>query len=68
MLCNPDITEAVDKAKPSKKETTSSEGKFSTIHLLQALDLVIYRNINKEMQNGSYVGRDKYPTTSGGAY
>ena len=38
------------------------------IHLLYKSDPVIYRNLNKELQNGSYVGRDEYPTSSGGAY
>ena len=31
-------------------------------------DQVRYGNINKELQNGSYVGRDKYPNTSVGSY
>ena len=36
--------------------------------MLQTSDLFRYRDINRELQNGSYVGRGKYPTTSGGAY
>ena len=27
-----------------------------------------YGNLNKELQNGSFLGRDKYPTTYGGGY
>ena len=38
------------------------------INLLQKSDPVRYRNINKELQNVSYVIRDEYPTTSGGDY
>ena len=67
-LCSPDITEAADQAEPSEKETTSEEEKFSAIHLLQTSDLVKYGNLNKELQNGSYLGREKYTTTSEGAY
>ena len=29
---------------------------------------VRYGNLNKELQNRSYVGRGKYPTNSGGSY
>ena len=38
------------------------------IHLLKTLDLVRYGNLNKELQNGSYVVWDEYPTNYGGAY
>ena len=31
-------------------------------------DLFKYGNLNKELHNGSYVVRDEYPTTYGGAY
>ena len=65
VLCSPDITEAADQAEPSEKETTSEEEKFSVIHLLQTSDLVRYGNLNKGLHNGSYMGRDEYPTTSG---
>ena len=68
MLFSPDITESADQANPSEKEMTSEEEKFSAIHLLQTSDTVRYRNLNKELQNGSYVGKDNYPTTSRGAY
>ena len=50
------------------KETTTKEDKFSAIHLLQTSDTVRYGNLNKELKNGSYIGWDEYPTTSGGAY
>ena len=60
--------EVSDEAKPSEKETTREEGKFSAIHLLQTSDPVRYDNLNKELQNGSYVGRGKYLTTSEGDY
>ena len=60
--------EATDQDNPSEKETSREEYKFSAIHLIQTSDPVKYRNINKELHNGSYVGRDKYLTTSGGAY
>ena len=36
--------------------------------MLQTSDPEIYGNLNKELFNGSYLGRDKYPTTSRGAY
>ena len=68
VLCNTDIVQAADQAKPSEKETKIEEEKFSAIHLLQTSDPVRYGNLNKELYNGSYVGRDKCPTTSGGAY
>ena len=54
--------------KPSEKETTREEEKFSAIHLLQTLDLVRHGNLNEELQNESYVGREKYPTTFGVSY
>ena len=47
---------------------TGKEDEFSAIHLLQTSDPVIYGNLNKELQNGSYVGRGKYTNNSGGAY
>ena len=31
-------------------------------------DMFKYGHLNKELHNGSYVVRDKYQTTSGGAY
>ena len=68
VLCRPDITEAVDQVKSPEKETTSGEEKFSAIHLLHTSDLVRYGNINKGIQNGSYVGREKYPNNSAEAY
>ena len=57
-----------DQVNPSKKETTSEEEKFGAIHLLHMSDPVIYENLSKEFQNGSYVGRDEYRTTYGGSY
>ena len=60
--------EAVDQAKPSEKETTIKEDKFSRIHMLQTSDLVIYGNLNKDLYNDSYVRRGKYTTNSGEAY
>ena len=68
VLCSNDIMEAVDQTKPLEKKTTSEEEKFSAINLLQTSDLVRYGNLNKELQNGSYVGRKKYLTTSIGSY
>ena len=68
MLCSTDIMEAVDEAKPPEKETKREEDKFSMIHLLQTSNSVKYRNINKDLQNGSYVGKDKYPTNYGVYY
>ena len=46
----------------------SEEEKFSVIHLLQTSDSTRYGNLNKDIQNGSYVGRDEYPITSVGDY
>ena len=68
VLFSTDIMEAVDQAKPLEKKTTSEEEKFSAINLLQTSDLVRYGNLNKELQNGSYLGRYKCKTNSGGAY
>ena len=68
LLCSPDIMEAADQANPSQKETTSEEEKYSVINLLQTSDPVRCENLNKQLQNGSYVVRVKYLTTSGGAY
>ena len=68
MLCSNDITEAADQENPLEKETTNENDKFSAIHLLHTSYLVRYGNLDKELQNGSQVGRDKYPTTSEGAY
>ena len=53
---------------PYEKETTSEEDKFGAIHLLQTSYLVRYWKLNKELQNGAYVLRDTYLTTSGGYY
>ena len=64
VLGSTDTMEAEDQSKPSEKETTSEEEKFSMIHLLQTSDPVRYGNTNKDIQNGSYAGRDKYMTTS----
>ena len=36
--------------------------------MLQTSDPVQFGNLNKELQNGSYVGRDEYPITSVGDY
>ena len=47
---------------------TSKKDKFSAIHLLQTSYPVRYGNLNKELQNGSYVGMYKYLTNSGGYY
>ena len=68
VLCSTDIMEAKDQTNTPEKETTGEEDKFSAIYLLQTSDPVRYGNVNKEIQNGSYVGRDEYLTTSGGAY
>ena len=38
------------------------------IHLLQTSDPVVFWNLNKELQNGSYVEKGEYLTDSGGAY
>ena len=58
VLCIPVIMEAEDQAKPSEKEMTSEEGKFSAIHLLHMSYPVRYGKLNKELQNGPYMGRD----------
>ena len=68
MLCSPDTMELAYQENPPEKETTRKEDKFSAIHLLQTSDMVRYGNLNKEIQNGSYTGRKKYTTGSGGAY
>ena len=68
MLCSTDIMEAKDQTNTPEKETTGEEDKFSAIYLLQTSDPVRYGNVNKEIQNGSYVGRDEYLTTYGGVY
>ena len=68
VLFSTDIMGAVDQAKPSEREMKSEEDKFSAIHLLHTSYLFRYGNLNKELHNGSYVGRDKYPDNSGGAH
>ena len=68
MLCSPDIMEAIDQAKPSDKETTSEEEKCSAINLIQTSDTGRYVNINKELHNGSYLGKDYCLTTYRGDY
>ena len=47
---------------------TSKEEIFIAIILLHKLYLSRYGNLNKELQDGSYVGREKYPKTSGRVY
>ena len=56
--------EATDQDNPSEKETSREEYKFSAIHLIQTSDPVKYRNINKELHNGSYLISDESPTNS----
>ena len=47
---------------------TIEEEKFGAIHLLQTSYPFRYGNLNKELQNGLYVGRYEYPNISEGAY
>ena len=68
VLCSPEIMEAADQANQLEKETTSEDEEFSTIHLLQTSGPFRCGNLNKKLQNGLYLVRDKYLTTSGGAY
>ena len=59
VLCGPDTMEAADQSNPPEKETTSKEEKFGAIRLLQTSYPARYGNLNKELKNGSYVGRGK---------
>ena len=52
VLGSTDTMEAEDQSKPSEKETTSEEEKFSAICFLDMSDPVRYDNINKELHNG----------------
>ena len=47
---------------------TIEEETFDAIHLLQTSYPFRYGNLNKELQNGSYVGRYEYPNISGVSY
>ena len=59
VLCSTDIMGDTDQANPPEKETTNEDDKFSVIYLLQTAYPVIYGNLNKELQNGSYARREK---------
>jgi hypothetical protein len=68
VLSSPQIIDCVDAKNPSKEEVRREEEKFSAIHVLQTSDPVRYNDLNEELKNASYVGRDDYPTTISSAY
>ena len=59
VFCSTEIMEAAGQSKSPEKETTSEEEKSRAIHRIQMLDTVRCGNLNKELQNWSYMGRDK---------
>jgi hypothetical protein len=66
-LCSPDI---MDKKgdEPTKAEVATEEEKFKAICYLKQSDKTRHGALLRDLQNGAYVGRDEYPTTTAGAY
>jgi hypothetical protein len=53
---------------PTKVERSVEEEKFKVICYLKHSDKTRHGALLRVLQNGAYVGRDEYPTTTAGAY
>jgi hypothetical protein len=67
IFCSPEIMESKTDI-PTKAERSAEEEKFKAICYLKQSDKSRHGSLLRDLQNGAYVGRDEYPTTTAGAY
>jgi hypothetical protein len=68
VLYSPQFSDARSPNYLTEDERKLEIDKFCAVHLLAAADPHRYKDLNEELLNASYVGRDEYPTTPSSAY